>query len=169
MKRYFSLAIVAAVLAGCGTVPMTPGEYRQAARAGQSYSTYETFEVTRPVAAVGQTFKTKAKECLSFAIGSTKRPMIGVGSSTRYYGLVTPTVKASDRRAELHVQIQYENTVGNIPKNGAYYLVADAYPTAKGTTRVDIYRWTKMETVGVAIKGWASGRNMGCPDPSTFL
>ncbi len=169
MKRCSLLALVAAVLAGCGTVPMTPSEYRQAAKAGQSLSTYETFEVTRPVAEVGQTFKKKAKECLSFAIGSTKRPIIGVGSSTRYYGLVTPTVKASDRRAELHVQIRYENTVGNIPKNGAYYLVADAYPTAKGTTRVDIYRWTKMETVGVAIKGWASGRNMGCPDPSTFL
>lgn len=169
MKARLALVLVTAFFAGCGTVPMTPGEYRQAAKAGQSFSIYETFEVTRPVAQVGRTFRQKAKECLSFAVGSTKRPIIGVGSITHYYGLVTPTVRTSDRRAELHVQIRYENTVGNIPKNGAYYLVADAYPTAKGATRVDVYRWTKMETVGVAIKGWASGRNMGCPDPATFL
>lgn len=157
------------LLTACGSAPMTPAEYRNTARAGQGLSTYESFEVKRPVAEVGQTFRKKANECLSLKLGSQNRPLIGIAGSVHYYGQVIPKVFTSGSRAELHVQIKYKNQVGQIPEDGMYYFVADAYPSGKGTTRVDIYRRTKFATVAEAVKGWASGQSMACPDPNTFL
>ncbi len=168
IRRLFSAVFITLLLVSACAVPMTPSEVRKAGKSGQSLMTYESIEVNRPVAAVAQTFKEKAAECLSYKIGSTKKPVIGFGSSTHYYGVTKPTVKRSGDRVELYFQVKYENTVGDVPKDGYYDLVADAYPHGK-KTRVDIYRRTKAGVLGEAIKGWASGENLGCPDPSTYL
>ncbi len=160
-------ALLIAFTSAC-TIPMTPDEFRKAARAGEALATFETYDVNRPVAEVASTFRVKAAECLSYKIGSTKRPVIGVGSSTHYYGVTKPTVKKSKNKVELYFQVKYENTVGNVPKDGYYDLVADAYPHGN-KTRVDIFRRTKAGVLGQAVKNWASGENLGCPDPSTYL
>ncbi len=128
---------------------------------------YESFEVNRPVEEVADAFKKRADECLNLAIGSQTKPTFGTPSSVHYYAKVKPTVATSAKRTEMYVQILFEHQIG-VPKDGMYYLIADAYPSGKGT-RVDLYRRTKMGTVGEAIRGWASGKNMGCPDPGTFL
>ena len=169
-RRILTFAfLIPALLAGCMAVPMTPTEYRTATKKGEGLSMYESFVVKRPVAEVGQTFRKKADECLNLAIGSQNKPLIGFAGSVHYYGQVIPTVTTSGSRAELHLQVKYKNQVGPIPQNGMYYFVADAYPNGKGATRVDIYRRTKFATVAEAVKGWASGQNMGCPDPHSFL
>ncbi len=131
-------------------------------------STFESVDVNRPVAEVAATFKAKAAECLSYKMGSTKKPLIGVGSSTHYYGVTKPTVKRSKDKVELYFQVSYEHEVGNVPDGGMYHLVVDAYPHGK-KTRVDIYRRNNAEVLGEAVKGWASGQSLGCPDPATYL
>jgi len=168
MNRSLTLAVFLLLLVSACAVPLTPKEYRTAAKAGNALSTFESFDVNRPVAEVAATFKAKATECLSYKMGETKRPVIGVGSSTHYYGVATPTVKRSKDKVELYFQVAYEHEVGNVPDKGMYHLVVDAYPHGK-KTRVDIYRRTNAGVLGEAVKGWASGQNLGCPDPSTYL
>ncbi len=168
MNRSVFIMVSLAVLVSACAVPQTPSEYRTAAKAGNALSTYESIDVNRPVADVAATFRAKAAECLSYRIGSTKKPVIGFGSSTHYYGVAKPTVKKSSSKVELYFQVSYENEVGKVPKDGMYHLVADAYPHGK-KTRVDIYRRNNAAVLGEAVKGWASGENLGCPDPATYL
>lgn len=165
MNRFATgLVGFAILLSGCGSAPMTPAEYRDAAKAGGALSMFETFEVKQPVAHVAQTFKKKAAECLQLSMGTTSKPVIGFGSSTRFYGSTKPTVLVSANKVELDFQVAVEKQVGNVPKDGMYYLVADAYPLKNGKTRVDIYRRTKVDVLAQAIRQWAAGNDTGCPD-----
>lgn len=168
MIRRFLLVVSLGILLSACAIPMTPNEYRQAAKAGSALSTFESFEVNRPLSDVAATFKAKAAECLDYKLGQTKRPVIGVGSSTHYYAVTRQAVKKSNNRVELYFQVKYENTVGKEPAGGSYHLVADAYSVGK-KTRVDIYRRTNAGVLGEAVKGWATGNNLGCPDPSQYL
>lgn len=168
MKRSMLTVIFVAVSLSACVVPMTPGEYRRAAKAGSAFSAFESFEVNRSLNEVAATFKDRATQCLSYKLGTTKRPIIGIGSSTHYYAVAKPTVRKSKNKVEMYFQVKYENTLGKEPKDGSYHLVADAYPVGK-KTRVDIYRRTKLDVLAEAIKGWASGRNLGCPDPSQYM
>ena len=167
IRRLLFVASLGMVLSAC-VIPMTPDEYRQAAKAGNALSTFESIDVNRPLSEVAETFKAKAAECLNYKLGSTSRPVIGIGSSTHYYGVTRQTVRKSKNKVELYFQVKYENTVNKEPDGGTYHLVADAYPVGK-KTRVDIYRRTKVGVLGEAIKGWATGNNLGCPDPSEYL
>ncbi len=148
---------------------MTTEEFRQAGKSSASFSTSDSFQVARPFADVAETIKKKAYECLSYDIGSTNRPLIGVGSSTHYYGRAKPTVTISKNRLELAFQIKYEHTVTKVPDDGYYYLVADAYPLGNGKTKIDLYWRTKVNTLARAVRLWATGENQGCADPSTYL
>ena len=50
-------------------------------------------------------------------------------------------------------------------KTGCFLLVADAYPVDKNRTRVQMFSPSIGYDVLIrAIKGWASGENLGCPD-----
>src|SRR3990172_8877542 len=125
-RGFIPVVFFAALLSACAGVPMTTAEYRQAAKAGAAFSTSETFEVKRPFADVAQAFKKKAPECLSFKLGTTKKPVIGIGSSTHYYAVTRQTVRVSAQRVELYFQVKYENTLNQEPEGGSYHLVADA-------------------------------------------
>lgn len=170
MNRYLlPILLLTTLLPACGGLPLTTGEFRQAAKNRQSFSTSESFEVKRPFADVVQTFKRKAPECLSYDIGSTRKPLIGGSSSTHFYGRAKPTLTVSGNKAELDFQIKYENTVTKAPADGYYYLVADVVALGANRTRVDLYWRTKVDTLARAVRGWAAGTNLGCPDPSTYL
>lgn len=147
---------------------MTPEEHRAAAKNGQAFFTAESFEVKRPYAQVVRTFQKKAPECLSFALSETRKPIIGVGSLTDTYAKTKPTVIVSGNRTELHFQAKFKGTLGETPPDGNYFLIADAYPVGKRQTRVDIYR-VRVELVAQAVRNWASGANMGCPDPTRIF
>jgi hypothetical protein len=66
------------------------------------------------------------------------------------------------------VQFHHEAGVLNVseePEGGYYLLVADAYPINKNKTRVDLYGLSMGHDVLIkAVKGWATGENVGCPD-----
>ena len=168
-KAPIAAALAAAVLSGCGSAPLTPDEYRNTAKAGGSFYASESFEVKRPFAEVAQALRKKGPECLNYLLGERMEPLIGVGSSTHYFARTKPTVKVSSSRAELYFQVKFENTVGKEPEGGSYYLIADAAPAGKDRTRVDIYRRTRVELLPQAIRGWASGDDMGCPDQSKII
>jgi hypothetical protein len=125
----------------------------------------ETFEVERSFNEVARTFEKNAPKCLNQRIKTTSR------SNTSYQVLVAkwnPTIVKSKDKVELHIQRHYEQGVMNIseePEGGYYLMVVDAYPIGKKKTRVDLYRPSMgFKHLSAAIKGWATGKNKGCPD-----
>lgn len=125
----------------------------------------ETFEVDRSYKDIGKTFQKKAPQCLGVTIESVSQ------SSTSYSRIVTtynPSVQITDKRAELHLQQEYKSgvmTVSKVPPGGYYIFVVDATPIGKNKSKVDIYGPTMgYDTLIRAFKGWATGKNMGCPD-----
>ncbi len=74
----------------------------------------------------------------------------------------------TEKKAELHVQQHHERGVINVskePDGGYYLLVADASPINKTKTRIELYRPSLGHGVLIqAVKNWATGENVGCPD-----
>ena len=55
--------------------------------------------------------------------------------------------------------------VSEEPEKGYYLLVVDAILLGKSKTKVVFYRPSMgVDPLVTAIKGWASGKNLGCPD-----
>jgi hypothetical protein len=165
MKR-MSAVVLAGALAGCAVnFPQTAEEFRHAAP-GATFGKTETLEVNRPFRLVAQTFQRKAPECLNIAVRMTERSQTSAHVVESVY---RPTVRVGKERAELHVQIDYRKGVivpGKVPPGGSYLLVADAYPLEGGKrTR---FQWfgpsMGHDTLIRAVKGWATGENLGCPD-----
>lgn len=167
MRAYEPLFVLLAAigLTGCATQqPQNAEEFRQAIP-GAFMAKTETFEVSRGVDDIAKTFQKKAPECLQVTVRTVSR------TSTSYQSIVTdykPTVVVTKQRAELHLQRHFRSGVINVgkePQGGYYVVVADAYPVSKTQTRLKIY----MPSIGFdpvlqAIKGWAGGNNLGCPD-----
>lgn len=162
-----AIAIIAvALLAGCATQqPKNAEEFRKVAP-GAFLMGSETFEVNRPLRDVAATWQRRAPECLNASVRTTSQ------TSTSYQVITTtykPSVVVGKERAELHVQREFKGsgviTVGNPPEGGPYIIVADAYPLSGNRTKVQMIAPTKGQDVLIrAIKSWASGENMGCPD-----
>lgn len=162
-----AVAVIAVLsLAGCATQqPQTAEEFRKAAP-GAFLMGSETFEVNRPLRDVAATWQRRATECLNASVRTTSQ------TSTSYQVINTtykPTVVVGKDRAELHVQREFKGsgviTVGNPPAGGPYIIVADAYPLPGNRTKVQMLAPTKGQDVVIrAIKSWASGENLGCPD-----
>ena len=155
---------VAITLAGCAVnMPQTADEFRQAVP-GSFSGKVETFETQRSVKDIARTFRKKAPECLQVAIETTSQTS---GSYQHYITTYKPTVVVSSGKVELHVQRHMDNVVNISPEpaGGYFLLVADAYPVGKKTTRVDLYRPALgFDILTKAIKGWATGESLGCPD-----
>ena len=164
------LAIVFAVvtvlaLPGCVTShPQTAQEFREAVP-DAFMAEVESFEVDRPFSDVAQAFQSRAPGCLNGRVKTTSQ------TNMSYQIIVTaykPTVQVSAERAEIHLQQHHEQGVMNIteePDGGYYLLVTDAYPIDAAHTRIDMYRPSMgYKPIIQAIKGWATGDNMGCPD-----
>lgn len=160
-----SVIAVAALAAGCVTQhPQTAEEFRQAVPSAR-FATTETFTVNRSFRAVARTFKQKGPQCLNGTVRTTSR------TSTSYQVLVAeykPTVVVTPKRAELHLQRHYVQGVMHVteePKGGYYLLVADAYPAGRNKTRIQMFRPSiGFDPLIQAIRNWASGKNLGCPD-----
>jgi hypothetical protein len=153
------------LLTGCvASHPQNAEEFRVAVP-GAFMAMTETVEVDRAFRDVSATFRKKAPECLNVKVEMTEQ------SATSYHVVVTaykPTVMVSDQRAELHVQQTHEKGVLNVtevPDGGYYLLVADAYPMENNRTRLELFGPSRGYDVLIrAVKGWASGENLGCPD-----
>ncbi|MDX1406369.1 MAG: hypothetical protein R3192_17690 [Woeseiaceae bacterium] len=159
-----SIAVLAC--AGCVTShPMTAEEFREAVRPGAFSAEMETFEVNRSFDDVAATFREKAPSCLSGRIKTTSQTNMSYQVIVTRY---TPTVQVTPQRAEIHLQQHHEQGVMKIseePENGYYMLVTDAYPIDGSRTRIEMFRPAfGYKHIIQAIKGWASGDNLGCPD-----
>jgi hypothetical protein len=164
--KAFAAAGAAALLSACAiNYPQTAEEFRQAAP-GAFMGQKLTFEAKRPLREVARTFKARAPECLNVSVRTISQ------TSTSYQNILTtykPTVVVGKDRAEIHVQRHYQGggviVPGKEPVGGLYMLVADATPVDRRTTRIDIYGPTHGADVLIrAIKGWATGQDLGCPD-----
>ncbi len=160
-----STAITLLLLSACSLKqPQTADEFRKAAP-GAFMAKLESYEVNRPFKDVAKAFKSQAPKCLSARIRTESR------TNTSYQVIVTkynPTVKISSKKAELHVQQLHEQGVMNVskvPPKGYFLMVVDAIPVARNKTRIDYYGPSMgVDNITKAIKGWATGKNMGCPD-----
>ena len=157
--------IITVFLTGCvGQMPQNADEFRKELP-GAFLGEVEKFEVDRSFTDIGKTFQKMAPKCLDVTIKSTSQ------TSTSYQVIVTkwnPTVKVTKQKAELHIQQLHEQGVMNVykvPPGGYYMMVVDATPTGENKSQVTMYRSSVgNDTLVKAIKGWASGKNLGCPD-----
>lgn len=153
------------LFAGCAiNHPQTAAEFRSAAP-GATFGKKESFVVDRRFDDVARTFEEQAPQCLDKRIEMTE-------SGHMYYHVVvtkyTPTVLVSENRAELHLQFVHEQgvmVVSEMPEKGYYLMVADASRLTDNKTQIDMYRPSMgYDTIVRAVKGWATGDNIGCPD-----
>lgn len=160
-----SCFVVSVFISGCAIKhPQSAAEFRLAAP-GAFMAKTESYVVKQPLNAVARAFKKQAPKCLDARIRTESR------TSTSYQVIVTkynPTVVVSKNKAELHLQQLHEQGVMNVskvPEKGYFLMVVDAIPVSKSETRIDYYGPSVgFDNITKAIKGWATGKNMGCPD-----
>ena len=160
-----SVIVLSVLVSGCVTRhPQTADEFRKAVP-GAFLAKVETLDVNRDYVDVSRTFETKAPECLNVTIRTVSQ------STTSYQVIVTeyrPTVRVGSERTELHVQQHRKQGVLNVtkePEGGYFLLVVDATPIDRRRTRLVLYGPSVgHDTLIRAVKGWATGDNIGCPD-----
>lgn len=166
MKKLHACILVlsGSLLQACGQMPQTAEEFRRAVPGAMMTKT-ETYEVNRPLREVAATFRRKAPECLNLQVRTVSR------TATSYQNILTQyqaTVVVTAQRAELHVQQEHKTGVlypSKPPPGGAYLVVADAYAQPGNRTRIQLYGPSRgYDVLYRAIRGWASGENLGCPD-----
>jgi len=167
MRNLMQCCAVGLVLtvSGCVTShPQTAQEFREAVP-GAFLAEVETFEVDRSFEDVAQTFQEKAPNCLSGRVKTTSQTNMSYQVIVTDY---TPTVHASEERVEIHLQQHHVQGVMKVteePDGGYFLLVTDAYPLSEQSTRIEMFRPSMgYKPIIAAIKGWATGDNMGCPD-----
>ena len=148
------------------TQPKSAEEFRQMLP-GSMFGKYESIEVNRPLSKVVSAFKKRAGKCLNVVIERTTTNQYGqvMGTTNITY---KPTVRVGKKKTELIVQQKPEGNViilGEMPKDGMYFFVADASRIAKNKTKLEFYRGSiGSDTLARAVTNWAKGKNMGCPD-----
>jgi hypothetical protein len=155
--------LAAAVLFGCAGNPQTPDEFRKTVP-GSMTGKLVTFEAARPFREVAKTFQARGPECLNVRIRQYHQTGTASWMTNAVY---KPTVLVTDRRAELHLQMHYDGqmVIGEEPPGGFYVFVADATPIDAARTHVDIYTSAiAQDSLTRAVTGWATGKNLGCPD-----
>ncbi len=168
LRSGLSLTAALLLLAGCG--PTNADEFRKAVGGSSSShvaTTYEEFEVARPFQDVTATLRQKAEQCLDKTVHVICANCIGkrdMGQQTW-----TPTIIATDKRTEVHLQLKRTDIheIGTPPK-GIYEIVLDVTPLDKKRTKIEIYRLRpNKKFIHEAMKQWAKGNTAGCPDLTT--
>jgi hypothetical protein len=156
------------LLAGCG--PTTADEFRKTIGGSSSShiaTTYEEFEVARPFKDVTATLRQKTEQCLDKTVHVICTNCIGkrdMGQQTW-----TPTIIATPKRTEIHLQLKRTDLIEiGSPPGGNYEIVLDATPVDKNRTKIEIYRLRPpTKFIHEAMKQWAKGNTAGCPDLTT--
>ena len=159
------IVIAALSLAACAVKqPQTAEEFRKVAP-GAMFMKTETYEVNRSLRDVASAFQRRASECLRVTVRTVSQT---TGSYQNIVTDYTPTVVVNNERAELHVQQLHKTGVlypSKPPAGGVFIFVADAFPDGAKRTRIQIYGPSKgYDVLHRAVRGWASGESMGCPD-----
>ncbi|HEY7241521.1 MAG TPA: hypothetical protein VH600_20275 [Burkholderiales bacterium] len=157
LLKFCASGSLVATLVGCAN-PQTADEFRKSYNGPAA-----TVGLDRPLRDVAATFQSRAPECLSVTVRrSIPGPTYQV-ADTAY----APKVVVSTKRVELSVQMRYVRgvltSVGE-PEGGYYTLVADVYPVDVKRSRLEMFGSDNDHVLGRAITGWATGKNLGCPD-----
>lgn len=163
--------VLVSSLVACGSLPMSSEAFRALAREGHAELRSDGFVVNRSLADVGTSLERLAKACLQLRADTRAVGLFNTGGA-HPYATSTPVVRATPQRVELSLQLDYKATtkVRQEPEGGFYILVAEAVPEGPRRTRVDVYRArAKSDTLFDALKGWASGETLACPDPASFM
>jgi len=167
------LAIVAGLLlAGCAVFlpSQTAEEFRREASASLLPRT-GAIEVDRPLHDIAAAFAKNAPGCLEGTTTATTKTITARREIIRtYVTTYRPRVVLTPERVELHVQWHTDGEihVSPVPEGGAYRLVADAYPVGDNRARLQWFDVTAGQDFLVdAVKGWATGQNLQCPDLTT--
>ena len=163
LASLFAAATV--LLSGCVTQhPQNAEEFRKMAP-GAFLVKVENHEINRSMRQISDTFRKRAPECLNMRVRTTSQT---TGSYQVIVSLYKPTVVVSGERAELHLQRHHEAGVMRVtkePEGGYYLMVADAYPVDARKSRLQIIGPSKgYDVIWRAILGWATGKDLGCPD-----
>lgn len=173
---YLFIFAFIAILSGCasGPTPQNAQEYRQAVAKGGYGTMTETYEVKGSSIKVAATLKAKSSECFNKTI--TTQECRGPSCITRNFILI-PRFSSNGNSAELVVQMKTNHVNaknvylgGPPPESGMYMAVADIAP-AGGNTKITMYA-TNVGMYGhipKAVKHWANGTNLGCPDFTSDL
>lgn len=160
-----------ALLGGCASMQhvQNPEEYR--ARMPESYTEKQT--IKRPYRTVAEAIAKKTRECLDISRRKEYTEYNGpyafkVVKTVKY----KPTIQNGANKLTVALQLAYvpkpSPDFQNTPPDGMYIMLADVYPSGKDTT-LHLYGvgpgYTK--PVYQALRNWASGTNMGCPDLSS--
>jgi len=162
LRGAFGAAVAAAMLGGCAN-PQTPDEFRKMAPDSMT-GKLVTFETARTVRDIGATFRSRAPECLTVKVKAYHQTGTAAWMTLDAY---KPTVRVTDKRAELILQKHDEAATMNAgePPGGFYVFIADATAISATRTRVDLYTSAlAKDSLTRAVTGWATGKNLGCPD-----
>lgn len=158
------VATATLAIAACSPMPQTAEEFRKAVPGAMMAKT-DSYEVNRSMKDVATTFRRKAPECLKVSVRTVSQTNMSYQNILTEY---TPTVVVNSDRTELHLQQHHKTGVmypSKPPAGGPYIIVADAYPLPGNKTRIQLYGPSKgYDVVYRAIRGWAAGDNLGCPD-----
>jgi len=172
MKGVLLAIVVGLLLAGCAVFQpsQTAEEFRREAAASLLPRT-GAIEVDRPLHDVAAAFAKNAPECLDGTTTATTKTYTKFREIIRtYVTTYKQRVVVAPQRVELHVQWHTDGEIhlSPVPEGGAYRLVADAYPADDNRTRLQWFDVTAGQDFLVeAIKGWATGQNLKCPDLTT--
>jgi hypothetical protein len=166
-RLYFVFATVL-LFSGCALEPKTADQLRDNVKNKATFTSRDVFEVKKPYRQVSDTLKKKWMECLdSTGTSSFHRGGNTFGSMTHIY---KPKVAVTEQSTQLTLQHKVTGTgisQLNPPPDGFFIIVADVYPVDKNTSRVDVQKQTPAYADAMkAIRNWAEGTNMGCPDLS---
>lgn len=171
--RLFLVFSTAILVFGCASQSKTADQLRENVKNKAVFSSREVFEVKKPYGQVSDTLKKKWLECLDSTTtgtfvrgGATSTGPAMMGVQTNIY---KPKVAVNAKRTELTLQHMAKATglvqVGGPPPEGFFIIVTDVYPADKNTSRVDVQKHMPgYAGVMKAIRHWAEGTNMGCPD-----
>ncbi|MEJ2346200.1 MAG: hypothetical protein P8090_12460 [Gammaproteobacteria bacterium] len=159
-----------ATLAGCafGPTPQTAKEFRQGVVKGGLGTSHETYQVNAPYAKVATRVMKKGAECLNKVI--TIQSCVNSSCSNIDY-IFKPKFNGTRQRSELSVQVKFKPdhswyVGGPPPKDGMFVTVADITPAGRNKTKVATYGMSMgmYQYIPKAVKHWADGSNLGCPD-----
>lgn len=163
--RLFLFAILAALAtgaSGCTAPPKDAEGFRKLAINGTMWLNVEKFEVDRSYLEVARTFERRSRACLRVRV--TTSYSRGGASRQDYH----PRVNVDRKRAEFYIQVQRQG--GGIKlyseaPGGDYLMVTDAYPIGRKKTRIELHRpGIGYDALIKAVRRWAIGKNLGCPD-----
>lgn len=169
-KKHFlklmALAFCAELISGCA-IPQTVPQVRADAAHSGFYDTAH-FVVDRPYVDVARTFQKETGRCLDVRINLVERSEPYGPATSRSAEIYRP--KLSVLRTKLALSVQMRQVGPGIfpydmPKHGYYYLVLDASRFGRRKTVIDMYYAKHGDGPLIrAVRGWVTGRAIGCPD-----